>query len=275
MTSNAFCRSFLKEVPKICSFQTKLPQGFHTSCQMCVKRKVRIRISSKNFVETAIKGTPQFIARHLADPYVKRRFAQGYRCRSAFKLIEIDNEHKIIKPGMKLVDLGASPGSWSQVAAERIFPIIRSDSDGSEVLSTDGIVIACDRSRFTPLPNVVQVIGDFTDPQTQKQIQDMLREGFSDDKADVVICDAATNSTGFHEQDHFSLTKLIISATVFVTKILKPGGTFLFKMRTGSEIQKMLSTMKRFFGKVHIVKPPASRTESTETYFLCKNFKNK
>jgi 23S rRNA (uridine2552-2'-O)-methyltransferase len=196
-----------------------------------------------------------WLERQLNDPYVAAAQKQGYRSRSAFKLIEIDAEAPFLKTGMVLVDLGAAPGGWSQVASQR--------------LGAKGRVIAIDMHGMDPLPGVTIFHRDF------------LEEGAADDlitalggsKADAVISDMAAHATGHRQTDHLQIMALCEAALDFARRVLKPGGTFLCKVLRGGTESELLTAMKRDFASVRHVKPKASRADSAELFVLARGFR--
>ncbi|CAK8681910.1 unnamed protein product [Clavelina lepadiformis] len=244
---------------------------FHLS--MLLDKKKPLKPPPKNFMEFPVKGSIQYVARQISDPYVKKRHTEGYRCRSIYKLKEMDETHRIFKQGMTVVDIGAAPGSWSQAAAEKIY---RYSDDGMPIFTSPGKIIAVDLLRFTPMEGVTQILGDVTNRIVQMKVIDELK-GVKEEndirKADVVMCDAAPKASGHKSQDHIILIQLIIQLSKFSLQILKPGGTYLFKLWDGSETEKLRKSLQRYFKTVKNVKPPASRDESSEFYVLCQKFK--
>ena len=239
----------------------RLTTQIHTSICSCKKKP--LKPIPKNFAKFPVKGSIQYVARQLSDPYVKRRFKEGYRCRSVYKLKEIDDKYNFLQPGISVVDLGAAPGSWCQVAIEKVF---QSAIESSE--NKSGQVIAVDLLRFSPLEDVVQLVGDFTTKEIQNDVVSILTGG----KADVVLCDAAPNASGFKSQDHIALIKLAVDAARFAFKILKPGGTFLCKVWNDPQVNKLSKSLGIHFQKVIRLKPDASRSDSAELYLLCQKF---
>lgn len=235
---------------------------FHQS--HCCCKQYKVRVPPNNFMNVPIKGTFEYKLRQMKDPYVKKRYVEGYRCRSAYKLIEIDDEFKILHQGMRVLELGCAPGSWSQVLIERVYP---NNSDG--FTDMPGQVIGVDRTKIPPLDGAEQIVGDFTQRKTQLEIIAKLAP---DVKVDAVVSDAAPNASGIRSQDHAALSKIICSCVPFVFKILKNDGTFLFKMWDGKDVGVLKKSMEKHFKFVKIVKPDACRDDSTELYILCKKF---
>ena len=198
------------------------------------------------------KSSEQWLRRHVSDPYVKRAQAQGYRSRSAFKLLEIDRRDRILKRGAKVVDLGAAPGGWSQVAAERVKP--------------GGRVIAIDRIEIAPLPGVTAIRGDFRG----KEAHDALADALGGSKADVVLCDLSPDLTGIASTDQARAAELIEIALEFCRAHLEPPGAFLVKVFHGESFAQVLKELKATFRDVQTRKPGASRAESRETYLLAR-----
>ena len=187
---------------------------------------------------------------HLTDEFVKRAQREGYRARSAYKLMEIDDRDKLIKPAMTVVDLGATPGSWSQVVVQR--------------LHGKGRVIALDLLEMQPLPGVEFLQGDFREESVLKKLEEML----SGKKIDLVIADMAPNMSGINLVDQVSVAYLAELALEFSLKWLKPEGNFLVKVFVGAGFDDIVRSMKQGFEKVVTRKPKASRDRSSEVYLL-------
>lgn len=196
-----------------------------------------------------------WLERQLNDPYVAAAQRHGYRSRSAFKLIEIDAEAPFLKAGMVLVDLGAAPGGWSQVASER--------------LGAKGRVVAIDMHGMDPLPGVAILHRDFLD----EGAADELIAALGGAKADAVISDMAGHATGHRQTDHLQIMALCEAALDFARRVLKPGGTFLCKVLRGGTEGELLARMKRDFASVRHVKPKASRADSAELFVLARGFR--
>ena len=187
---------------------------------------------------------------HVNDEFVKRAKQEGYRARAAYKLIEIDDRDKLIRPGMTIVDLGAAPGSWSQVAARR--------------LQGKGRVIALDLLEMAPVGGVNFIQGDFREQAVLEQLEQML----NGQPVDLVIADMAPNTTGISAVDQASAAYLTELALEFSLKWLKPEGSFLVKVFAGSGFDDIVRGMREGFDKVATRKPKASRDRSTEVYLL-------
>jgi 23S rRNA (uridine2552-2'-O)-methyltransferase len=199
-----------------------------------------------------------WLERQLNDPYVAEARDRGFRSRSAFKLAEIDDKARFLKPGAVVVDLGAAPGGWSQVAAERVRA-----GEGR------GRVIALDRNAMDPLPGVSVLKRDFLEPEAVEE----LRAALAKDKADAVISDMAAPATGHRQTDHLKIMALCDAALDFAKEVLKPGGTFLCKVLRGGTERELLEAMKRDFAMVRHIKPKASRTDSAELFVLASGFR--
>ncbi|KAJ7305945.1 hypothetical protein JRQ81_010311 [Phrynocephalus forsythii] len=206
----------------------------------------------------------RWLERQFSDPYVKKARQQAYRCRSAFKLLEIDDKHRILRPGQHVIDCGTAPGAWAQVAVQRV------NAAGSDPNAPTGFVLGIDLHHISPLEGAALLpFSDVTDPKTQKKIQEMLPEG----KSDVILSDMAPNATGVREIDQLKSIQLCLSLLDLAQQVLEPGGTILCKFwqgRDGSLLQKRLM---EHFKEVKLLKPPASRQESAETYYLAKSYK--
>jgi 23S rRNA (uridine2552-2'-O)-methyltransferase len=215
--------------------------------------KVRVRTAKRR---TA--GSTRWLERQLNDPYVTRARAEGYRARSAYKLIEIDDRFHLLSPGKRVVDLGAAPGGWSEVAAAR-------------VRSTDVVplVVAVDYLDMDPLPGVTVLKKDFLDEDAPEAI----RAALGGEPADIVLSDMAAPTTGHRQTDHLRTIYLCEVAAVFAEAVLRPGGHFVAKVFQGGTEGDLLAALKRAFQSVHHVKPPASRSESVELYLVARGFR--
>jgi 23S rRNA (uridine2552-2'-O)-methyltransferase len=201
-----------------------------------------------------------WIQRHVTDPFVKQATAQGYRARSAFKLIEIDDKDRLLKPGMLVIDLGAAPGSWTQVVRQRLA------GPGGKVR---GRIIALDLLPMDPLPDVVFIQGDFR----EQEAADELGAALAGAKADLILSDLSPNLSGIAVADAARGMHLLELALEFALAHLKPGGTLLVKAFQGSGFSQFVAELKKHFASVATRKPAASRAESAETYLLARRFK--
>ncbi len=213
-------------------------------------RRLKVRVKSKRKTQSS----KLWLERQLNDPYVAQAKREGYRSRAAFKLIEIDDKHRILKPGARVVDLGAAPGGWSQVAARRI--------------GAQGRVVAIDILAMDEIVGVDFARLDFLDPAAPDKLKAMLGGG-----ADVVLSDMAANTTGHRQTDHLKIMALVEAAAEFARETLKPGGSFLSKVIQGGTEAALLSGLKRDFATVKHVKPAASRSDSAELYVLATGFR--
>ncbi|MGZ9021553.1 MAG: RlmE family RNA methyltransferase [Rhodoplanes sp.] len=200
----------------------------------------------------------RWLERQLNDPYVARAKREGMRSRAAYKLVEIDDKHRLLKPGAKVVDLGAAPGGWSQVAAKRV-----GAGEGR------GRVVAIDLLDMPPIPRVDFLKLDFLDPAAPDRLKAMLGG-----EADLVLSDMAANATGHRQTDHLKIMALAEAAAMFACEVLKPGGGFLCKVLRGGTEAALLATLKRDFANVKHVKPQASRSDSAELYLLALGFRH-
>jgi 23S rRNA (uridine2552-2'-O)-methyltransferase len=198
-----------------------------------------------------------WLERQLNDPYVARAKREGYRSRAVYKLIEIDDKHRFLKTGGRVVDLGAAPGGWSQIAAKRV-----GAAEGK------GRVVAIDLLDMDPVPGVEFLKLDFLDPSAPDILKDKLGG-----KADVVLSDMAANATGHRKTDHLKIVALVEAAAEFAREVLAPGGTFLAKVLQGGTEGELLALLKRDFTSVKHVKPAASRADSAELYLLASGFR--
>jgi 23S rRNA (uridine2552-2'-O)-methyltransferase len=202
-----------------------------------------------------------WLERQLNDPYVAKAKRDGYRSRAAYKLIEIDDKYHFLKHGMAVVDLGAAPGGWSQLAAQRVRA---ADGKGRD----NGRVVAIDILDMDPVAGVEFIRLDFLDPAAP----DVLKERLGG-QADVVLSDMAANATGHRKTDHLKIIALVEAAAAFAAEILKPGGVFLAKVLQGGTEGDLLAMLKRDFASVKHVKPAASRQDSAELYVLATGFR--
>lgn len=203
-----------------------------------------------------------WLTRQINDPYVERAKREGLRSRAAFKLAEIDDRYKLLRPGARVVDLGAAPGGWSEIAARRI--------------GEDGHVIALDVLEMKTIPGVEFLQLDFLDPSAPKRLEAMLGAsgaGKAKAKADVVLSDMAANATGHRQTDHLRIIALAEAAAAFARQVLAPRGAFLCKVLQGGTEAGLLAELKRDFSSVKHVKPPASRRDSAELYLLAQGFR--
>jgi 23S rRNA (uridine2552-2'-O)-methyltransferase len=199
-----------------------------------------------------------WLERQLKDPYVARAKREGLRSRAAYKLAEIDDKYHVLKPGARVVDLGAAPGGWSEVAARRV--------------GNRGRVVALDILDMKPIPGVEFLHLDFLDAAAPDRLKAMLG-GEAAGKVDVVLSDMAANTTGHRQTDHLRIMALAESAAEFAREVLKPGGNFLCKVLQGGTEANLLTALKRDFESVKHVKPPASRSDSAELYLLARGFR--
>ena len=206
------------------------------------------------------KSNPQWIRRHVTDPYVKAATQYGYRSRAAYKLMEIDDKDKLLKPGAVVIDLGAVPGSWAQVVRERL--------TGKDGLLT-GRIIALDLLPLDPIPEVRFIQGDFREDDVAAELAAELAGA----KADVILSDMAPNLSGIAMADAVRSAHLCELAVEFAREHLKPAGAVLIKAFQGSGYSQLVELLKKNFASVVVRKPAASRAESAETYLLARGLK--
>ena len=214
----------------------------HVTVKSAGKRK----LSSKLWLE-----------RQLNDPYVAQTKRDGWRSRAAYKLIEMDDKYRLLKPGQVVVDLGAAPGGWSQVAARKV---------GS--LEGKGKVVAIDLLDMPEIPGVAFTQLDFMNDKAPEILREMIGGG-----ADVVMSDMAANTTGHRKTDQLRIVGLVETAAAFAAEVLKPGGTFIAKVFQSGADAELLAQVKRDFATVRHVKPAASRQDSSERYLLATGFR--
>ena len=214
------------------------------------ERELKVRVKDKR----KSQSSRTWLARQLNDPYVARAKREGFRSRAAFKLIEIDDKHHLLKSGARVADLGAAPGGWSQVAAKRV--------------GARGRVIGIDILAMDEIPGVEFAQIDFLDPKAPDKLKAMLGG-----PADVVLSDMAANATGHRATDHLKIMALVEAAAEFAGEVLKDGGSFLAKVIQGGTEAALLASLKRDFASVKHVKPAASRADSAELYVLATGFR--
>ena len=212
--------------------------------------KVRVRSGKGRSLSSKL-----WLERQLNDPYVARAKREGMRSRAAYKLMEIDDKAKFLRKGARVIDLGAAPGGWSQIAAKRV--------------GTSGRVIAIDILPMQPVPGVDFVKLDFLDHTAPEQLKAMIGG-----PADVVLSDMAANATGHARTDHLKIMALVEVAAAFACEVLAPGGTFLAKVLQGGTEAALLTALKRDYKSVKHLKPAASRADSAELYLLATGFRS-
>ena len=206
------------------------------------------------------RSNPEWIARHVNDPYVKKSVAEGFRSRAAYKLSEIADKDRLLRPGMVVVDLGAAPGSWTQVVRKRL-----SRPDGS----LNGRIVALDILPMDPLPDVEFIQGDFHDEAVERQLVERL----GGTTVDVVLSDMAPNLSGIASADAARSVHLAELAADFAAKYLQPNGAFLVKAFQGSGYSQYVERLKSVFRSIIARKPAASRDSSAEIYLLARQLR--
>ncbi len=214
------------------------------------REAVRVKTAKKRSASSAA-----WLQRQLNDPYVAAAKEQGFRSRAAFKIMQLDEQFKLLRSGLKVVDLGAAPGGWSQVAAKKIGP--------------SGKLVAIDILEMAPLPGAEILHMDFL----AEDAPDALKTALGG-KADLVLSDMAPSTTGHTKTDHIRIMALAESAALFATEVLAPGGAFVCKLFQGGAEKELLDLLKKNFAKVKHAKPPSSRSDSAESYIVATGFKS-
>ena len=196
------------------------------------------------------KISKNWINKQRRDTYVRKSKVDGYRARSAYKLIEIDEKFKIFKGGMNVIDIGAAPGSWSQYAVKKV---------------KSGKIISIDLKEMEKIQNTIQVTGDFTQEETQKQIKNYLTK-----KSDVVMSDMAVNTTGIKNIDSIQTGELCKDAMIFSKEVISEKGFFISKIFMGGTFNEIVALGKKIFKEVKVFKPKSSRKDSKESFIICK-----
>ena len=199
------------------------------------------------------KISKNWVNKQRRDTYVRQSKVDGYRARSAYKLIEIDEKFKIFKGGLTVIDIGAAPGSWSQYASKAV---------------KNGKIISIDLKEMEPINNTTQIIGDFTNNETQEQIKNLLT-----DKTDVVMSDMAVNTTGIKNIDSVQTGELCKDAMFFSKEIISKNGFFISKIFMGGSFNEIIQFGKKIFKDVKVFKPKSSRKDSKESFIICKNLR--
>jgi 23S rRNA (uridine2552-2'-O)-methyltransferase len=213
--------------------------------------KVRVKTARGRSV-----GQVRWLQRQLNDPYVTAAKSEGWRSRAAYKLIEMDDSHRVLRRGGTIVDLGAAPGGWAQVAVQRTGP--------------QGKVVGIDIAPMDPVPGAEIIHLDFLDPEAPDRLKAIMGG-----EADAVLSDMAAPATGHRQTDHMKIMALCEAALDFAREVLKPGGAFVCKVQRGGTEGLLLQAMKRDFRVVKHVKPPASRADSAEMYVLATGFRGR
>jgi 23S rRNA (uridine2552-2'-O)-methyltransferase len=216
------------------------------------QRTVRVKTAKKRSVSSA-----RWLERQLNDPYVTAAKSEGYRSRAAFKLIELDKKFKLLRPGLRVVDLGAAPGGWTQIALGKI-------SDGKK----SGKIVGLDILPIMPIDGAILIQKDFTEDDAA----DLLKNALGG-PADLVMSDMAAPTTGHPATDHIRIMALAELAYNFASEVLVPGGVFICKLFQGGSEKTLLNRLKLDFKDVRHAKPPSSRQESSETYLVATGFR--
>ena len=199
------------------------------------------------------KISKNWINKQRRDTYVRQSKVDGYRARSAYKLIEIDEKFKIFKGGLTVIDIGAAPGSWSQYASKVV---------------KNGKIVSIDLKEMEPIDNTVQIKGDFTEDETQQKIKEFLTG-----KSDVVMSDMAVNTTGIKNIDSIQTGELCKEAMIFSKDIILSSGFFVSKIFMGGSFNEIVQLGKKIFKEVKVFKPKSSRKDSKESFIICKNLR--
>ena len=199
------------------------------------------------------KISKNWINKQKRDIYVRQSKVDGYRARSAYKLIEIDEKFKIFKGGMSVIDIGAAPGSWSQYASKKI---------------KNGKVISIDLKKMEEIKNTIQIKGDFTEIDVQQKIKSFLNK-----KTDVIMSDMAVNTTGIKDIDSIQTGELCKEAMIFSKDLISDKGFFISKIFMGGSFNEIVALAKKIFREVKVFKPKSSRKDSKESFIICKNIR--
>jgi 23S rRNA (uridine2552-2'-O)-methyltransferase len=234
-----------------------MPKGTGIGSGRKSEKDLKVRVKSSKGRKV---GSTLWLQRQLNDPYVAKARAEGYRSRAAFKIKELDERYRLFHRGQRVVDLGAAPGGWSQVAAQAVG-------------STDAnpLIVGIDYLDMDPVPGVILLKKDFTEDDAPQ----LLIDAMGGKKADLVLSDMAAPTTGHRPTDHLRIVHLVEIAADFAVRVLAPGGTFVAKVFQGGTEHELLALLKRHFATTLHAKPKASRAESAETYLVARGFKGK
>lgn len=223
------------------------------------QRDLRVRVKTAKGRKLS---STLWLERQLNDPYVVRAKREGYRGRAAYKILELDDRYGFLKPGARVVDLGCAPGGWCQVAVARVNAL------GERSGKPRGTVLGVDLQAVDPIPGAEIHQLDFLDDDADARVKDWLGG-----RADVVMSDMAASASGHKGTDHLRIVALVEAAAQFAFDVLEPGGTFVAKVLAGGAEQGLLTTLKQNFTKVANVKPPASRSDSSEKFVVATGFR--
>lgn len=224
-------------------------------------RDLRVRVKTAKGRKLSSK---LWLERQLNDPYVVRARREGYRGRAAFKILELDDKYRFLVPGARVVDLGCAPGGWCQVAVQRVNAL--GEKSGKAV----GRVLGVDLQEVDPIAGAEIHQLDFLEDGADERVRDWLGG-----PADVVMSDMAASSSGHKGTDHIRIVALVEAAAIFAFDVLEPGGTFVAKVLAGGAETEMQAMLKRRFDKVVNVKPPASRSDSSEKFVVATGFRGR
>ena len=199
------------------------------------------------------KISKNWVNKQRRDTFVRQSKVDGYRARSAYKLIEIDEKFKILKGGISVIDIGAAPGSWSQYASKVV---------------KNGKIISIDLKKMETIKNTIQIVGDFTETNIQNTIKNNLNKG-----SDVVMSDMAVNTTGIKNIDSIQTGELCKEAMIFSKEVISEKGFFISKIFMGGSFNEIVALGKKIFKEVRVFKPKSSRKDSKESFIICKNLR--
>ena len=202
------------------------------------------------------------------DIYYRRAKEEGWRARSAYKLLHVDEEFDLFGGVTRAVDLCAAPGSWSQVLARRL----RANAAAAGTSADDVRIVAVDLQEMAPIEGVALIQGDITSAETAQRVLAEFREGDGERRADLVVCDGAPDVTGMHDLDEYIQAQLLLAALAITTALLRPGGTFVAKIFRGKDVTLLYDQLKAFFPEVYVAKPKSSRTSSVEAFVVGRGF---
>tara|TARA_B100002051_G_scaffold233490_1_gene232724 strand:- start:280 stop:1017 length:738 start_codon:yes stop_codon:yes gene_type:complete len=237
----------------------KTPSGKNTSGRGQRDLRVRVKTAKGRRLSSTL-----WLERQLNDPYVQRAKKEGYRGRAAYKILELDDKYRFLVPGARVVDLGCAPGGWCQVAVKRVNAL--GEKSGKKV----GTVLGVDLQEVDPIPGAEIHVLDFLEEGADDKVKEWLGGA-----ADVVMSDMAASSSGHQNTDHLRIITLCEAAAEFAFDVLEEGGTFVAKVLAGGAEQGLMTILKKNFTKVANVKPPASRSDSSEKFVVAQGFRGR
>ena len=235
---------------------------------MCSWRAWTPKVARVACVDDHALGSRRTMGKHSKDKrdiYYRKAKEEGWRARSAYKLLQIDEQFDVFRGVVRAVDLCAAPGSWSQVLSRKLY--------GNAARPEDVRIVGVDLQEMAPIEGVELVQGDITSERTVAAVLDLFRDGDTERLADLVVCDGAPDVTGMHDLDEYIQAQLLLSALSISTQLLRDGGTFVAKIFRGKDTALLYAQLQAFFPEVHVAKPKSSRNSSVEAFVVARHFR--